>query len=359
MIPAAPTDVAGGPARTGGRAFVRAVLAVLGAIQLTDGVWALFAPRSFYGDFPLGRGWVEALPAYNEHLVRDVGALFCATAVILFAAAIYMERRLILVALGSFLVFSVPHAVYHAFNLEPYGTADAIGNVATLLFTVIAPLAALAVALGTPRDRRRVPARSPAGDTAANGRIPGVSDSSGNAIVRATFRGVRKRSGVVHDPIRVTAHHPTLLAGYGAFELATERARLVPDRLKLLAVLRAAMLCGCEWCLDYGSAVSAAAGIQPGELRALPSYRTADCFDERDRLVLDYASGMSRTPVDVPDELFAQLREHFDEARLVELTSVIALENYRARFNWALGLAGQGFAEGGYCVRPAADADAG
>lgn len=160
MIPAAPTDVAGGPARTGGRAFVRAVLAVLGAIQLTDGVWALFAPRSFYGDFPLGRGWVEALPAYNEHLVRDVGALFCATAVILFAAAIYMERRLILVALGSFLVFSVPHAVYHAFNLEPYGTADAIGNVVTLGLTVLLPIAALVVLA---RDRRRPIAAPPPG----------------------------------------------------------------------------------------------------------------------------------------------------------------------------------------------------
>ena len=68
--------------------------------------------------------------------------------------------------------------------------------------------------------------------------------------------------------------------------------------------------------------------------------------------MLDYATGVSRTPVDVPDALFDRLRAEFDEAQLVELTNMIALENYRARFNWAFGIEGQGFSEGAYCVRP-------
>ena len=129
------------------RTAARAVLGVLAAIQLTDGVYALFAPRSFYDDFPLGRGWVEALPAYSEHLVRDVGSLFLATGVFLAAAAWILERRLVLVALVSFLVFSVPHFVYHSFNLEPYSSGDAIGNVIGLLITVVAPLALLVAML--------------------------------------------------------------------------------------------------------------------------------------------------------------------------------------------------------------------
>ena len=123
---------------------VRAVLGVLGAIQLTDGLYALLAPRSFYDDFPLGRGWVEALPAYNEHLVRDVGALFIATAVVLFAAAIWTERSLVRVACVSFLAFSIPHFIYHVLNLGPYDTGDAIANVVSLLFTVVAPLVVVA-----------------------------------------------------------------------------------------------------------------------------------------------------------------------------------------------------------------------
>jgi len=68
--------------------------------------------------------------------------------------------------------------------------------------------------------------------------------------------------------------------------------------------------------------------------------------------VLDYAAGMSRTPVTVSDELFARLRSHFDEGQLVELTHLIALENLRGRFNLALGIGAAGFSEGMVCARP-------
>ena len=62
---------------------------------------------------------------------------------------------------------------------------------------------------------------------------------------------------------------------------------------------------------------------------------------------------MSRTPVEVSDELFAELRKHFDDAQLVELTHVIALENMRGRFNLALGIGAAGFSEGMVCAVPA------
>jgi hypothetical protein len=118
----------------------RAVLGALGAIQVIDGLWALFAPTSFYDDFPLGRGWVQALPAYNEHLMRDVGELFLATGFVLLVAAFYLERRLVWTAIVSYLLFSVPHTIYHSFNLGPYGTGDAIGNTVTLALSVLLPL---------------------------------------------------------------------------------------------------------------------------------------------------------------------------------------------------------------------------
>lgn len=132
------------------RAATRLVLGILAAVQATDGLYALLAPRSFYDDFPAGRSWVEALPAYSEHLVRDVGALFLATAVALAAAAIWLERRLVLVALVSFLVFSVPHTIYHLFNLEGISTGDAIAEAVLLVLTVLAPLALLVAMLRPP-----------------------------------------------------------------------------------------------------------------------------------------------------------------------------------------------------------------
>lgn len=329
----------------------RVVLLALGAVQLVDGLYALFAPRSFYGDFPFGRGWVEALPAYNEHLVRDVGGLFIATAVLLIAAGIYLERRLVTVSLGAWLCFAVPHFVYHLLNLGPYGTGDAIGNVVTLAFTVLAPvwLIWLLGRDGAPGSAART-AAEPSGET--NARISGVPETTRDPLVRAAYRSSRKKTGEVMDPLRVFAHHRKLMMGYGALETAAESSDLVPERLKHLGELRAGMLAGCEWCLDFGSSVSADAGLTEEDLRELPRYATSSHFTEDERLVLDYATGMSRTPVDVTDELFARLRERFDEPQLVELTTLIALENFRARFNWAMGIESQGFAEGSYCVRP-------
>ena len=75
-------------------------------------------------------------------------------------------------------------------------------------------------------------------------------------------------------------------------------------------------------------------------------------FSETERLVLEYADGMTRTPVEVKDELFTKLREKFNEAQLVELTASLAWENYRARFDHALGVEAEGFAEGTYCALP-------
>ncbi len=70
--------------------------------------------------------------------------------------------------------------------------------------------------------------------------------------------------------------------------------------------------------------------------------------------MLEYAEAISRTPVEVSDELFGRLRERFDEPQIVELTYAAAIENLRARFNWALDIGSQGYTEGAFCVRPEA-----
>ena len=74
-------------------------------------------------------------------------------------------------------------------------------------------------------------------------------------------------------------------------------------------------------------------------------WQESEAFSDDQRLVLDYAEAMTTTPVEVTDELFDRLRSCFDEAAIVELTAAIALENYRGRFNHAMGLGSEGFCE--------------
>lgn len=99
-------------------------------------------------------------------------------------------------------------------------------------------------------------------------------------------------------------------------------------------------------------------GITAEQIANLNSYRSDFNFSELERLVLEYADSMTRTPVEVSDSLFSRLRERFVEAELVELTSAISWENYRARFDHAFGIEGENFADGAVCalpVRPSAE----
>jgi len=85
----------------------------------------------------------------------------------------------------------------------------------------------------------------------------------------------------------------------------------------------------------------------------LPNYRRSNLFSEVEKLVLEYADAMTQTPVEVPEALFAKLREKFSESQMVELTATLAWENYRARFDHAFGVEAEGFAKGSYCALPA------
>ncbi len=82
------------------------------------------------------------------------------------------------------------------------------------------------------------------------------------------------------------------------------------------------------------------------KLQALNEYETSPVLTDLERLVLRYTAAMTITPVEVPDELFVRLGHEFDHRQLVELTSCIAWENYRARFDHAFGIEAEGFSEG-------------
>jgi alkylhydroperoxidase family enzyme len=98
-------------------------------------------------------------------------------------------------------------------------------------------------------------------------------------------------------------------------------------------------------------------GLGEEQLRDLSRHGESDAFTPLEKLALDLAEAMTRSPVEVPDALFRELRRRLTDAQLVELTATIAWENYRARFNHALGIEAQGFSEGAYCPLPGRGAE--
>ena len=85
-------------------------------------------------------------------------------------------------------------------------------------------------------------------------------------------------------------------------------------------------------------------GENGGErVAALADWRDNALFTPAEQAALDYAERITVTGQKVDDELFARVKQHYTEPQIVALTAAIALENFRSKFNPALGIEGQGF----------------
>ncbi len=121
--------------------WIRIALGYLAIASAQIGAWALVAPRSFYDGFPgLGRGWVAVDGPYNEHLIRDVGALNLALVVLFVAAAVSLSRPLILTAAGAALVWGVPHLLYHLVNTDGLTGGDIAASIGGLVLFAALPI---------------------------------------------------------------------------------------------------------------------------------------------------------------------------------------------------------------------------
>lgn len=129
----------------------RVVRAALGALVITAGfigTWAAFSPRSFYEKFPgAGRVWVAVDGPYNEHLVRDFGDLNLAIGAVTLVALVTFARPAVIAATVGWLVYSVPHLVYHLRHLDVYDTTDQVTSILSLVLSAALPALVLAAML--------------------------------------------------------------------------------------------------------------------------------------------------------------------------------------------------------------------
>ena len=192
-------------------------------------------------------------------------------------------------------------------------------------------------------------------------RIEGVPRDQAGPMIKLVYRfmrrGMKKMTGrePAHgsgiEPVEIWAHQPKMLSGMGKFQQSVRKGHMVDERLKNLVELKGAQMIGCEFCVDLGSQICRNSGFSDDELVALPRYRGSDLFTEREKVALDYASAVMRTPVEVTDELFAGMKQHFTDEQLVEITALLTVVNLD-RFNAAFGIGSSGFSEGMVCVLP-------
>jgi AhpD family alkylhydroperoxidase len=171
-------------------------------------------------------------------------------------------------------------------------------------------------------------------------------------FARLVGRGSRVAYGREMRSAGIYAQHPRLMLDFMRFNRAAERGKRVPKALSELAVLKAATMVGCEFCMDIGSEYARRSGLSDEQLLALGEAHESGLFGEDELLVIDLAVGMTRTPGEVSEELTARVRGRFGVKGTLELVHAIAWENTRARVNVALDIEPEGFSEGKVCAVP-------
>ena len=95
--------------------------------------------------------------------------------------------------------------------------------------------------------------------------------------------------------------------------------------------------------MDINAARAAEATGSMDKVAELLTWRDSTLFSEPERVALEYAERMTTTGQKVDDAFFGELKKHFTEPQIVELTAAIAFENFRSKFNPSLGVEAQGF----------------
>ena len=131
------------------RREIRWLLIALGVGNVAVAVWILVAPHAFYAQFPFGRKWVVHAGPYDEHLLRDYGAGLLGLSTLLVLAGVVMQRRAVQLALVAWLLYAIPHFLFHALNTQALSVADNIANLFVLGVIVVLPGWLLVVATRT------------------------------------------------------------------------------------------------------------------------------------------------------------------------------------------------------------------
>jgi len=134
-VSAAAVDDAGASRGAWWRRIPLAILAVSG---LNVGLWIQIAPRSFFDEFPgAGHRWVAAFGPYNEHLLRDFGAMNVALGVLAAVALFRYQRTLVQAAAGAWMLFGAQHLLFHLFHVDALEGFDRIASPSAVASVVV------------------------------------------------------------------------------------------------------------------------------------------------------------------------------------------------------------------------------
>ncbi len=162
--------------------------------------------------------------------------------------------------------------------------------------------------------------------------------------LRPFFWNQKRKYGEVLQAALLWARAPRLFLGVALlYGMIDRRSSPIDPALRSLLTVRISQINHCPFCVDINSMTLMKRGVSEEKVQALVDWRESPLFDARERAALAYAEAVTVTDAEVGDELFAELRRHFDEDAIVELTGLVAFQNLSSKFNAALEVPPQGF----------------
>ena len=168
-------------------------------------------------------------------------------------------------------------------------------------------------------------------------RVRDIEVDEAPEALRPIYRRIEEEFGPFLSQVKVFAHRPPILEHLMGMALALTEEKVVPKRYLEIAVLAVSKLNECRYCVAHHAPRLAETGLP---IETAMNILEPDCpgLDETDRLVRDYAVQVTTDSKRVSDQMFSAMREHFDEAQIVELTVRTAMCGFYNRFNEALRL---------------------
>jgi len=137
--------------------WIQVLLGINFVVLLPLAVWPLASPQGFYDNFPGGGfHWIDINGPYNEHFIRDFGALNAALAVVVGFALWKLTTGLVQAAGVALAVYALPHAIYHLAHLDVYESSEKLVAVAPLVLQIFMGVAI--AMLPSPNSRGQTPA---------------------------------------------------------------------------------------------------------------------------------------------------------------------------------------------------------
>lgn len=167
-------------------------------------------------------------------------------------------------------------------------------------------------------------------------RVRDVGPNEVPAEIRDVYERFANGYGPFRDQVGVFAHVPSSVKHLMGLLLELREQKNVPFRYIELAVVTVSKLNKCDYCVGHHKPLLMVEGISPEGADNIVNYKDHPELSEVDKLVVEYSIAVTNAPQKIRDNVFEQLRKHFTEAQIVELTLRIALCGFFNRFNDAL-----------------------